>query len=294
MPQTHTRVFRVRFYECDGYGHVNNANYLRYMQEAAFDASSAAGWTPERYDAVGRTWLIRETDIEFLQSLKHGDSVAVKTWVDDFRRVRSRRAYEFCKAGSGESVARASTDWVFLDTQTWRPATIPPELMADFFPEGVPREAPPRERFPSAPPAPAGKFVMRRRVEWRDIDPMEHVNNATYLAYMDDAGVEVSVAFGWPISRMLEEGFAIIARRIRIEYRLPAVLGDELEVATWASGMRRATGTRHYFITRLSDGELLAQAHTEYVWVDLATGRPIRIPERLLHDFRENIVQAAP
>ncbi len=41
------RAFRVRSYECDGYGHVNHANYLRYMQEAAFDASAAAGYDLE-------------------------------------------------------------------------------------------------------------------------------------------------------------------------------------------------------------------------------------------------------
>ena len=40
----HERAFRVRQYECDPYGHVNHANYLRYMQEAAFDASAAVGY----------------------------------------------------------------------------------------------------------------------------------------------------------------------------------------------------------------------------------------------------------
>jgi acyl-CoA thioesterase FadM len=35
MPRTNTTQFRVRYVECDAHGHVNNANYLRYMQEAA-------------------------------------------------------------------------------------------------------------------------------------------------------------------------------------------------------------------------------------------------------------------
>ena len=53
MPLTHTRTFRVRHYECDAYGHLNNANYLRYMQETAFDASAAAGYDLERYNKLG-------------------------------------------------------------------------------------------------------------------------------------------------------------------------------------------------------------------------------------------------
>jgi acyl-CoA thioester hydrolase len=89
MPLTHTRTFRIRYYECDAYGHVNQAQYLRYMQEAAFDASAAAGYDTARYEEMGRTWLIRETEIEYLRPLRYGDSVRVTTWVDDFRRIRS-------------------------------------------------------------------------------------------------------------------------------------------------------------------------------------------------------------
>lgn len=291
MPLTHTRVFRVRHYECDAYGHVNNANYLRYMQETAFDASAAAGWGMDRYASIGRHWLIRETDIEYLKPLTYGDSVELKTWIIDFRRVRSRRAYEFRHVQTGDIVARAATDWIFLDAATGRPASIPPQLMTDFFPEGPPEEAPAREKFLAPPPPPPGKFSMRRRVEWRDIDTMKHVNNATYLAYMDDCGVEVGEAFGWPLDRMMDEGFAIVARRHRIEYRQPAVLGDELEISTWVSGMRHTSATRHYTITRIEGGEQLALAHTQYVWLDLNTGRPIRVPGRLLEDFKDNIVQ---
>jgi acyl-CoA thioester hydrolase len=75
MPLTHVRTFRVRHYECDAYGHLNYANYLRYMQEAAFDATAAAGYDLARYEAMGRRWLVRETDIEYLRPLRYGDSV---------------------------------------------------------------------------------------------------------------------------------------------------------------------------------------------------------------------------
>ena len=79
MPLTHTRTFRVRYYECDTRGHVNHTNYLRYMQEAAFDASAAAGYDLARYEAMDRFWLVRATDIEIMRSLSYADSVQVKT-----------------------------------------------------------------------------------------------------------------------------------------------------------------------------------------------------------------------
>jgi acyl-CoA thioester hydrolase len=79
MALTHERTFRVRHYECDAYGHVNHANYVRYMQEAAFDASAAAGYDVPCYAELNRTWLVRETDITYLVPLSYGDSVTVKT-----------------------------------------------------------------------------------------------------------------------------------------------------------------------------------------------------------------------
>jgi len=289
MPLTHVRAFRVRHYECDAYGHVNNANYLRYMQETAFDASAAAGYGMARYAAMGHHWLVRETDIEYIYPLRYGDTVRVKTWVADFQRVRSRRAYEFRRDGSDELVARASTDWVFLDDATGRPAPIPPEMMSAFYPEGLPESMAPRERPAPMPPPPPGVFRARRRVEWRDIDPVGHVNNAVYLAYIEDCGVQVAAAYGWPMARMAAEGFALVARRHQIEYKQPAVLGDELELATWISGVRHASATRHYTVTRLSDGALLAQARTYWVWIDPKTGKPIRIPDVFVADFASNI-----
>jgi acyl-CoA thioester hydrolase len=290
MPLSYSREFRIRHYECDAFGHLNNANYVRYMQEIAFDASAAAGYDSDAYNALGRYWLIRETDIEYLKPTRYGDTLEITTWVEDFHRVRSRRAYEIRNRGNNEPVANASTDWVFLETNTNRPVKIPTEIKEAFFPEGPPDFFPSRDKFPNPPPAPAGKFTMRISVAWPDLDPVQHVNNANYLKFAEECGMQVIAAHGWPISRMIDKGFAIFIRRHQIQYLQPAVLGDELIISTWASNVRRSTATRHYLIQRISDLEKIAVIHTKSVWVDLKSGRPIRIPKDLLMDFSSNIV----
>src|SRR5687768_16862418 len=97
MPLTSISTFQVRHYECDANGHLHPANYLRYMQESAFAATAAAGYSKERYEAMGYIWLARETEIEYLQPVIYGDTVEIKTWVADFRQVRSIRRYEWRK-----------------------------------------------------------------------------------------------------------------------------------------------------------------------------------------------------
>jgi len=288
MPLIHERTFRIRHYECDAYGHVNHANYLRYMQETAFDASAAAGYDMARYDELGLMWLIRETNITYERPLRYNDTLTVKTWVADFHRVRSRRMYEL-RLNNGELAATAHTDWVLLNQQTQRPVTIPPEMRAAFFSEGPPEFPSRRDGFPEPPPPPHGRFTLRRTVEWRDLDPVQHVNNANYMAYLEECGVAVAAAHGWSMSRMMEAGFGIVARQYRIEYRRPALLDDELEITTWISDVKRATAVRHYTITRAADGELLARARVLWVWINLENGRPIRIPPHFIADFATNI-----
>jgi acyl-CoA thioester hydrolase len=278
MPVIHTATFRVRHYECDSNGHLNSSNYLRYMEEAAFEASASVGYDKARYESIGFAWLARETEIEYLQPVFYGESVEIRTWVGDFRRVRSRRHYEFRLAGSDELLASASTDWVYLKADTLLPAAVPPEMIAAFAPDGDVKMAPRRERFPEPPPPPPGVFKLRRRSEWRDIDTPRHVNNAAYVDYINNLGIQAALAHGWTPERMRELGFAIIARKHHIEYRQPALLDDELELTTWVSDVRRASSVRHYTISRVADGELLTRIRSLWFCVGLADHKPMRFP----------------
>ncbi len=284
MPLTHLRTFRVRHHECDAHGHVRPEVYMRYAQEAAFDASAAAGYSMDRYEEIDRLWLARETEIEYLQPLRYGDSVQVKTWVVDFRRVRSVRAYEFQHAVSGELVARAFTDWVHLELSTGRPAKISEQMRGAFFPEGPPPHALPRDRFPDLGPPP-GAFRQKRRAEWRDVDPAGHVNNTAYLSYVEDCGMQALAACGWPRPRLEAAGMTISTRSHRIEYRHPALLDDQLELATWFSELHDGTAVRHSVITRCADGAEISRARTISTWRNLETGDPMAVPEALLADI---------
>ena len=290
MPATHIATFKVRHYECDALGHLNNANYARYMEEAAFEASASVGYDKTRYDAMGHLWLAYEAEIEYLHPVVYGDTIEVKTWVGDFRRVRSRRFYEFRKTREETLVARASTDWVYLEAATERPTIVPAEMIAAFVPEGWNGEVSNRTRFPAPPPPPADVYKLRRRVEWRDLDTARHVNNAVYFSYIEDCGMQVAVHYGWPLARSQAAGWAAVAREHHIEYKHPALLDDELEISTWVTANSHISADRFYNITRPRDGLQLAQARTRWVWINLQSGRPIRIPADFLTDFAANIV----
>ena len=82
-----------------------------------------------------------------------------------------------------------------------------------------------------------------------------------------------------------------MARRYRIEYRQPGLVGDELELATWLSDVKPCTAVRHYTVTRVSGGALLARARVLWGAVDVKTGQPIPIPGTFVADLAPNIAE---
>src|SRR5262245_58979982 len=105
--RTFTRRFRVRHYELDFLGHLNNAVYIRLMQEAAIEASTEAGYSPQWYRDHGTGWVIRRLQIRYHAQARYGDELEITTWVSDLKRVSSHREYQITRLSDGARVAQA-------------------------------------------------------------------------------------------------------------------------------------------------------------------------------------------
>jgi len=121
-------------------------------------------------------------------------------------------------------------------------------------------------------------FTHTLTVRFRDLDAMDHVNNATYLTYLEETRLGFSSEMGINWARFREEGFVIA--RCEIDYRRPALLGDTLNIELWAGDIGRSSFEFQYRITRPSDGQIIAEAKTVQVCYDAVRNRPIRLPER--------------
>jgi acyl-CoA thioester hydrolase len=113
----------------DENGHVNNVQFVQWMQEAAVRHYEAAGGIPPTL-AIGATWVVRSHEIEYLRPAFAGDRIEVQTWVVNIRRVRSLRRYRFVRKSDGKLLVKGETDWVFVDAKTGTPRLIPPEVAA--------------------------------------------------------------------------------------------------------------------------------------------------------------------
>ena len=126
-------------------------------------------------------------------------------------------------------------------------------------------------------------FVHEVEVVEADIDNLGHASNLVYLRWVQEAALAHSTALGFPETAYLERRQAWVVRKHEIEYLRPAVLGDRLRIETRVASMKVANSARKTEVFR--GEELLCRAETDWVYVDLARARPVRIPEDLRAAF---------
>lgn len=131
MPQIYRYELIVPKEAEDQNGHVNNVEYLRWMQDAAIRHSEITGAT-EAMNAAGATWVVRTHRIEYLKPAFAGDRIVVATWVSNFRRVQSLRKYRIIRPADKALLAEGETDWVFVDAQKGTLRSIPKEIKMNF------------------------------------------------------------------------------------------------------------------------------------------------------------------
>lgn len=110
-----------------------------------------------------------------------------------------------------------------------------------------------------------------------EIDGLGHANNVVYVRWMIDAATAHSAAVGWDLDAYVRAGGMWLVRRHEIEYLVPAKAADRVEVFTWVADMQAAQSRRRYEM-RLADGRACARGATNWVYVDLASGKPKRVP----------------
>jgi acyl-CoA thioester hydrolase len=129
-----THRLQVRFRDCDPLGHVNNAVYLTYLEQARFTlwkkqlnfmARSAADTGPR-----GLGFILARAECDFRAQARYGDWLDVKLSLGDFGRSSFNYTYEIVNADSSVLIAAAKTVLVWFDYDAQKPAPLDEETKA--------------------------------------------------------------------------------------------------------------------------------------------------------------------
>ena len=116
--------------DIDELGHVNNAVWVRWIQDVATAHWEAAA-RPE--DQAAYLWVVIRHEIDYLRAVLPGETVTARTWVPEPPRgARFDRHIEFVGA-DGRPRVRSVTTWAMIDRASGRPLRVTPEIAAPFL-----------------------------------------------------------------------------------------------------------------------------------------------------------------
>jgi acyl-CoA thioester hydrolase len=130
----------------------------------------------------------------------------------------------------------------------------------------------------------AAPFQYEFVVDGNSIDQNGHVNNVVYIQWMQDMAIKHADACGGS-ARTHELGCSWIVRSHTIDYLSPAFSGDCIIALTWVVNFRKVRSLRRYSFIRKDDGKVLAKGATDWVYINVKTGRPWAIPEEVRNCF---------
>jgi acyl-CoA thioester hydrolase len=216
---------RVRVYECDALGHVNNATYLCYLQQATAEAwpSLAPG-----------CWELRRLSIEYLAPARSGDELAVQVWGAGAAGAELCCGYEIQRVADPKTVLRALL--------TWAPPEGAPR--AGLWPNGAPEGCLPPKPLRPVPDRWGGKRFHWPHTVWQyELDSNGRAHPTQILHWLEEAKIAACTEAGWPLSRMQAEDVVIVQTRHDGELLAPLRHGDALEIVSRVYEMGRVRGS---------------------------------------------------
>jgi acyl-CoA thioester hydrolase len=128
-------------------------------------------------------------------------------------------------------------------------------------------------------------FCLELSVSDSDIDMLGHASNIAFVRWIQDVALAHSAAVGLGLEAYQRLGAVFVIVRHEIDYLRSALRGEALEARTWISSVMAAKCVRATEIVRAADGEVLARGATTWGFIEMASGRPRRIPEEVRRAF---------
>ena len=119
--------------DIDEFAHVNNAVYVQWMEECAWQHSMALGLGFTEYQPLDRGMAVLRHEIDYLASAHEGETLQMATWIaHSDQRLKMDRYFQLCRVADGVTVLRAKTTFVCIELSTGRPKRMPPAFVQGY------------------------------------------------------------------------------------------------------------------------------------------------------------------
>ncbi|CAM3736385.1 acyl-CoA thioesterase [Parendozoicomonas haliclonae] len=112
----------------DRLGHVNNVQYLHWLEEAGWQHITLLGAPWESWRDAGAAMATVRTEVDYRAAAYAGDLLYIGTWLTGGDRLRMTREFQIIRASDSKTLLTAKLDYVCISLTTGKPVRKPPAL----------------------------------------------------------------------------------------------------------------------------------------------------------------------
>ena len=127
-PAPHVMAVDVTSAHIDLMQHVNNVHYLQWLENVAWDHSTALGMRQEDYTRLGHGMVVRRHELDYVAPALLGDRVLLATWIVGLDRLLLHRRYQFVREADGATLFRGATHFVCVEIASGKVRRMIPEF----------------------------------------------------------------------------------------------------------------------------------------------------------------------
>lgn len=121
-------------------------------------------------------------------------------------------------------------------------------------------------------------YRFRIAPRWGDLDAMNHVNNAVYLRYLEEARIQWLNAQD---TAWFDDERAPVLASATVNYRLPIEYPSNIDIELFATRIGTSSLTIAHRMIDANNGTLHSDGQVVVVWIDRTTGKPAPLPEAI-------------
>jgi len=210
--EIYEKEFEVQLKDIDKNNKMRLSSYLNFMQEIGALHSEEFGYGLNNEPITHKAWIVISWKLDIFKRPHWDEKILVRSWIGKIDKIYHYRDYEILDS-SGEVIAKAIAKWVMVDTITKKIQKLDEEHTKKFpivEVEGFENEI---GKINSKVDIDKLNTIYEYKVEKRDVDTNNHMNNIIYL----DLALEG-----------LEDSFIQNISHIEIHYKTECKYGEEI------------------------------------------------------------------
>ncbi len=129
LPSPYTLKVSVTKEHLDRLEHVNNTEYLRWLEDAGWQHITELGAPWDVWRETNRAMATHKSHIHYLAAAVEGDFLRVGTWLVNCDGLRATRRFQIIRDRDQQTLLRAEIEYVCIDIKTGKPRRMPSSML---------------------------------------------------------------------------------------------------------------------------------------------------------------------